>query len=426
MATSPGQAARDIATAWDMHLRTLMRQGSQIIALRGAGSTGGIDAQAATHVLDNLLVPRITAITAAQPVVIMYDGDPDDTGKPDIGFIAGRLLDHFGDQIASGRVTFLTAQADNWYYPPEPGSNLVNAIGRPFDTYVFPRGQYPGDHNRFTQSDNLVGYAGYSQIYVGAAGLLAGAQMVDYCNRVPAGQPVRVTIIRAMINRALDAEIGEKLAAAVEQAKREKLEAQLAQRERHFGLHWRNDGAFDPSFREEIVRVDDTHEIVVLWKTTDEVEIANCRRIDLNSPAYDQLFASATKYVKTEPVRARQIPMGQSEEVPVKSGATTDTARGGDWVITSVSGEEYKGPSDFLEVYEPVPGMPGTYRPRFDPREMIRLEEDVIFRAPWGEDQAVSKGGYLMQRTIRSGPNAGTTERYGIAEKDAADMAPLT
>jgi hypothetical protein len=421
-----GYAARDIATAWDMHLRTLMRRGNAIIALRGAGSTSGIDAKAVKHLLEDILVPRIQQIRfTGQPVVVMYDGDPDIAKLPDIGYIAGRLLDNFGHDIHNGNMTFLTAQTDSWYEPPEPESNLTNALGRPFDTYVFPHGQYPGDHNRFTQSDELVGYADYQQIYVGASGLLASSQLVDYCNRMPAGKPMRVSVIRALHNRAVGAEIGAKLAAMVEEAKRQKLQAKLAQRQRRFGQHWRNDGEFDTSFQEEIARIDDTHEVVILWKTIEEVEITNCRRIDLNTPEYDKLFAQAPRYVKTEAVNAYRVPMGEQEVIPVKSGATSDIARGGDWVIISISGEKYKGPADFDDVYECVPGERGLYRPRHDPREMIKLEEDVIFRAPWGEDQAVRKGGYLMQRTIRNGASAGQRERYGIAAKDAADMVPL-
>lgn len=423
-----GQAAIDIATAWDMSTRMAMRRGSEIIALRGAGSTGGIDPQAADHVLDDLLIPRFEQLhEQGTPVVVMYDGDPDDPAKPDIGYVAGRLLDRFGRLINTGDMTFMTAQTKDWYYPPEPGSNLANAHGLPFDTYVFPRGEYPGDHNRFTQSDLLVAYPRYRQLYIGAAGMLAANQMVDYCNRVPAGSGVHVTVIRALINGALDKEIGDKLAAAVDDAKRQKFANMLEQRRRRYGAHWDNDGRLDASFLEEVNRVDTSHEIVVLWKSPEEVEVANCRRIDLNTPEYDRLFAEAPYYIKTTPIRARQVPAGQTEVVPVKSGATTDTAHEGEWICTSPSGEEYKGPADFSDVYEPDPDTPGLYKPRHDPRKMIKLQEDVIFMAPWGELQAVAKGGYLMQRTIKSGPQAGQYERYGIAQKDAEpDMVPVS
>ena len=422
-----GRAAIDIATAWDMSTRMAMRRSSEIIALRGAGSTGGIDPSAADRVLDDLLIPRFVQLREQnRPVVVMYDGDPDDPARPDIGYIAGRLLDRFGHHVASGNMTFMTAQASDWYYPPEPGSNLANAHGLPFDTYVFPRGEYQGDHNRFTQSDLLVAYPRYRQLYVGAAGQLAAGQMVDYCNRVPAGGNVNVTVIRALINGALDREIGDKLAAAVDDAKRQKFTAMLEQRRRKYGAHWGEDGRFDNSFLEEVRRIDDTHEIVVLWKTPEEVEIANCRRIDLNTPEYDRQFAEAPYYVKTTPILARQVPVGHTEVVPVKSGATTDIAQAGDWICTSPSGEEYKGPSDFTDVYEPDPNTPGRFKPRYDPRKLIKLEEDVIFIAPWGEPQAVRKGGYLMERTIKSGPQAGQVERYGIAQKDAEpDMQPV-
>jgi len=423
-----GHAALDIATAWDMSTRMAMRRGSEIIALRGAGSTGGIDPTAADHVLDDLLIPRVEGLhEQGRPVVMMYDGDPDDPQRPDIGYVAGRLLDRFGPRIDTGDMTFMTAQAHDWYYPPVEGSNLANAHNRPFDTYVFQRGAYPGDHNRFTQSDLLAAYPRYRQLYIGAAGMLAAGQMVDYCNRVPEGGNVNVTIIRALINGALDQEIGDKLLAATDDAKRQKLEGMLEQRRQIYGAHWSNDGQFDSSFMEELHRVDDSHEIVVMWKSPEEVEVANCRRIDLSTPEYDRLFAEAPLYVKTTPIRARQIAAGRTEVVPVKSGATTDTAREGDWICTSPSGEEYKGPADFGDVYEADPDTPGQFKPRHDPRRMIRLTENVIFTAPWGEWQAVAKGGYLMERTIKGGPDAGKTERYGIAQKDAEpDMVPLS
>ncbi len=424
-----GHAATDMATAWDIASRLHMRRGSEMLTIRGAGKNGGIHPAAANHVLD-LLTPRLDHLyEQGIPVVVMYDGDPDDPEQPDIGHIAGGLLDRFSDRVETGDMTFMAAQAADWYYPPVPGSNLTSATGRPFDTFVFPRGVYPGDHNRFTQSDLLVAYPNYRQLYVGAAGMIAASQMVDYCNRVPPGGRVNVTAIRAVINGALDREIGDKLAAAVaaaDDAKRQKFADILKQRQRIYGAHWRNDGTLDDSFLEHIQRPEDTHELVVLWTSPEEVKIANCRRIDLNNPEFDRLFADAPYYVKTTPIRARQIPDGQSEVVPVKSGATTDTAYAGDWVCSSVSGEEYKGPSDFNDVYEPDPDTPGLFRPRYDPRRLIKLTEDVIFMAPWGELQAILQGGYLMERTIRGGPRKGQTERYGISQEGVErDMVPL-
>lgn len=304
-----GYAATDVATAWDMNIIMAMRRNSAIVALRGAGSTGGIDPSAAEHVLNDLLVPRFERLRAeGTPLVVVYDGDPPDPERPDIGLIASGLLDTFGRYVRTGDMTFMTAQADDWYHPPVPGANLVNAHGLPFDTYVFKRGQYPGDHNRFTQSDILAAYPGYRQLYIGAAGQLAAGQMVDYCNRVPPGGSVNITVIRALINRALDQEIGEKLAAAVDEARRQKFAAMLEQRRRQHGVQWGEDGQFDASFLQEVRRVDDTHEMVILWQSPEEVKIANCRRIDLYTPEYDRLFAEAPYYVKTTPLRARHVP----------------------------------------------------------------------------------------------------------------------
>lgn len=421
-----GTAAMDIATAWDMSLRHAMRRSSAIIALRGAGSTGGIDPEAADHVIEDILTPRLTRLSDEdRPVVVMYDGDPDDLDKPDIGYVAGRLREKFAEQVDNGQFTFMTAQSQDWYYPPAPDSNLTNAHGLPFDTYVFPRGVYLGDHDRFTQSPDLLRYKRYGQYYIGAAGMLAANQMVDYCNGVPGGSPVNINVVRAMVNRSLDQEIGERLANAVDVVKQKKIADMIEQRKQIYGAHWGNDGKFDDSFLAEVRRPDDTHELVILWKTPEEVAIANCRKIDLHDSEHDGQFAQAGYFTKTAPIRARQVEPGRSEVVSVKSGATTDTAHEGEWVCTSTGGEEYKGPSDFSELYDVDPNTPGLYIPRIDPRKLVKLGEDVQFMTPWGELQAVLKGGYLVERVIQSGSQKGQIERYGISEADAADMRPV-
>jgi len=379
--------------------------------------------------MGEVLVPRLNDIRAnSRPVVVLYDGDPDDRDIPDIGAVAGRLYDEFHTHVGDGGMTFATAQRQSWYYPSVPGGNLTNAKGRPFDTFVFPDSVYDGENSHFTQSNQLAAYPGYSQIYIGASGLIGAGQMVDYVNRVPKGGAVNVSIIRALNYGALDQQIGDKLAATVDEAKRRKFQAMLEQRRRIYGPHWGNDGRFDDSFRQEIRRPDEGREIVALWKSAEEVDIVNCRKIDLNTPEYDQKFDEAEYYTKTEPIRARQVAPGQTEVVRVKSGATSDTAHGDEWICTSIGGEEYKGPKDFYGIYDPDPARPGWFKPKYDPRKLIPLNEDVIFTTPWGEPQAIQKGGFLTKREIKDdkGRPTGQFERYGISAKDAADMKPIS
>jgi len=423
-----GLAATDIATAWDLNTRQAMRRGSHIVALRGTGVTGGIDPQAVDHLMDDILLPHIEAThRESGSSVILYDGDPDDPSHPDIGHIAGRLRSEFNPLVSRGDMMFMVAQSNDWYYPPHPDSNLINAQNLPYDTFVFPRGHYTGDHSRFTQSEQLAAYHNYGQIYIGASGMIGAAQMVDYLNKVPENGRANVKVVRALINMALGQEIGDKLTSAVDDAKREKFQAMLEQRRRVYGPHWGNDGVFDTSFMQEVRRPDEDRELVVLWDSPEEVSVVSCEPIDLNTPEYNRAFAEADYWVKTVPIKARQIEPGKTELVTVKSGATFDTVNQGDWVCASYSGEEYRGPDDFDDIYEPIPARPGWFKPRWDPRKLIEVDRDVIFMAPWGEKQAVKKGGFLMERTVRGGKQAGKTERYGIARKDAIpDMKPVS
>ena len=211
---------------------------SAIIALRGAGSVGGIDREAADRVVEKLLIPEIERTASERPVAIMYDGDTDNPDKPDIGYIFGRLRDRFN--TSDGAVSFLIAQTLDWYKPIIPGANLTNFHGLPSDTYVIPKEL---GHSDFTQSEALAAYPLYRQIYVGAAGTIATQQMVDYSGKIPPGGETNITIVRALIGQTRSLEIGRKLAQASTQAEKD----QLAQTERLYGPHWDNQGQLNPA-----------------------------------------------------------------------------------------------------------------------------------------------------------------------------------
>jgi hypothetical protein len=47
-------------------------------------------------VIQTQLIPRIeVARVSGQQVTVLFDGDSDSPQKPDIGYVAGRLLDQF-------------------------------------------------------------------------------------------------------------------------------------------------------------------------------------------------------------------------------------------------------------------------------------------------------------------------------------------
>jgi hypothetical protein len=424
-----GRAVTDMATAFEARMQQAIDRQSAIIALRGAGSTGGIDPEAAAHVLDDLLIPRVEEDLRRGPVAIIYDGDPDNREKPDIGSVAGGLRDYFDDRRGDQGVSFLTAQRRDWYYPTTPGSNLTNANGLPYETFVFPEGVYEGDHNSFTQSKLLARYRRYRQVYV-SGGPIATEQLGDYANKVPAGSPMNVVVVRALINRALSAEIGDKLAQATTDAQRQKFEAMLEQRRKIYGQQWNNDGEFDESILEEMQQETDTHKLVALWEDQDTVKIVNCEKIDLHSQEMDALFQEANYFVKTRPITARQVPQGQSEIVIVRSGATKDTANGEDWVCTKTDAKGVKEDyvvykDEFHDIWEHVEGTDNTFAPRYNPRKLVKVTRDVIFVPAWGGQQAIEAGGFLQERVIETGPRAGQKERYGVAQKDVeGDFVP--
>ena len=251
-----GMAILEVDAHWNIEMERRMGRDEPILALRGAGSVNGIGRAAADRLLEQQLFPAFDD----EPGTILFDGDPDDPQKPDIGYIAGRLHDRYGNVLA--------AQADNWYYPPDPGSNLANANRQPYPTYVFKRGRYPGDHNHFTQSEGLAKYDRFGLLIVGAAGAIATSQMTDYARKVPHGGRVNITAIRALQNEALTAEIGLQYANAVTEKDRAKFQQKLEQRRDRYGKLWNNDGRFNTEIMQEVTREDDGYELAVLWTRT--------------------------------------------------------------------------------------------------------------------------------------------------------------
>ncbi len=236
-------AIRDNHEVWLSFVAELRRSNVQVVALRGAGSVNGIDPLESTRLLILELIPRLITLGNIGPLVIAYDGDEDNLNKPDIGYIMGRLVGYFASTDLP--VMGLAVQKESWYYPSTPDANLESASGVQYTTFVFPDGKYEGDHNAFSQGAELVALEGYQQWYVGASGLIAQSQLLDYNEKVPVGKTRRATLFRARINSALTEEIQAKLDQArtdKDAAKIQRFEAQLQQRKQVYGVHWDNEG----------------------------------------------------------------------------------------------------------------------------------------------------------------------------------------
>jgi len=97
-------------SAWDACVNSLILSGANIIALRGAGSHNGIARETADRILKVELKQWICNLPHTSLSAYMYDGDNDLDTYPDIGYIMGRLRDHW-----AGNVRFIAAQRDDWY-----------------------------------------------------------------------------------------------------------------------------------------------------------------------------------------------------------------------------------------------------------------------------------------------------------------------
>ena len=68
-----------------------------------------------------------------------------------------------------------------------------------------------------------------------------------------------------------------------------------------------------------------------------------------------------------------------------------------DWIVTAPSGEQYiVTDKTFQDKYCPDPKEPGAFIPKGKPVEAVQIHEDIRFVAPWGEEQLLASGGYLI------------------------------
>lgn len=234
----------DNMVTWGKITELLLQVSSKIIALRGAGTWNGMDQEEVDQLLTLKLIPIIENASEHEGIVtILFDGDSDNPSKPDIGYIAGRLLQHFGN--IDNKVIFIAAQKQGWYPKELNGENIKNAGGLQYITYIFPDKTYPGEHNSFTQSEQFANSEKYEQWYIGASGQIANEQLSDYNNKISGEKKGKVSLFRIRNNGVLDKELEQKIEAAkvdVNEKLISTLQSRIDQRKDVYGVHWDNDG----------------------------------------------------------------------------------------------------------------------------------------------------------------------------------------
>lgn len=120
------------------------------------------------------------------------------------------------------------------------------------------------------------------------------------------------------------------------------------------------------------------------------------------------------EYAKTARIQARVAVEGEQIVTQMKDGhiETKNTAKEGDVIATNPAGEQYIIPAaTFVKKYEVDPVNPEQYRPKGGAQQFIHVDEDISFKAPWGEEMHIKAGGVLNVSGLTTG------DVYGI-QKD--------
>lgn len=119
------------------------------------------------------------------------------------------------------------------------------------------------------------------------------------------------------------------------------------------------------------------------------------------NPATDIDWSQAAWAQKSSQVKAEKVAPGTVVETVMADGhvETKKTAgEKGGYKITNPNGEQYLvDPTKFESRYDAV--GENIYRPKWDPVRVIRTDENVTFKAPWGEDMRIKAGGVLVKGT---------------------------
>ena len=82
-------------------------------------------------------------------------------------------------------------------------------------------------------------------------------------------------------------------------------------------------------------------------------------------------------------------------------------------VVTNPGGEQYIISAEtFKKKYEIDPNNLKVYRPKGGAQQFLRLDEDIDFVAPWGEDMHMKSGDFINVTDREKG------DIYGIGQKE--------
>lgn len=218
---------------WHERIASAITDQARIIALRGAGAVNGIDPEAAHRAVDFLQDSIQATLDGTQkPVILMYEGYDDNRSWPDVGSVYGSVADIFeGDP----RVRSLAVQRESQYYPNQVEGSLESARKTPYETYVFPDSTV-GLHSALTQSEQLIAYPDYEQLYVGPAEPIALAQLAELSKKATdhtysrGSDGVSVLVLSSLHNEGLNSVYQEKLRMADSSMARDAILQQIKQR----------------------------------------------------------------------------------------------------------------------------------------------------------------------------------------------------
>lgn len=124
------------------------------------------------------------------------------------------------------------------------------------------------------------------------------------------------------------------------------------------------------------------------------------------------------KYVKSTTITARKGVVGEKISTIMSNGVhetdnsvSKDKEGNVDWVVTNITGEQYvMKDAVFNEKYEPVENSCNVFRPKGKPIVAGKINENISFVAPWGENINLVSGGYLVFTDM--------DDIYGVQEEE--------
>ena len=141
-----------------------------------------------------------------------------------------------------------------------------------------------------------------------------------------------------------------------------------------------------------------------LYSVTDQGE-----KFKVIDPIKDVDWTEYYKAQKSAYVKAEKVPAGTSVDTIMADGhVETSNIAGPDgaYKVTNPDGEQYLlETEEFEKNYLPAE-QEGIYIPNSEARKVLDIDKNIAFKAPWGEEMLIKKGGVL----VHNGPG----DVYGI------------